>query len=121
MPSSGEITWTMPWSGLATSNSVIPAASHAARVSVMNAWPPGISVASVRPGLVSTMWSVTANTRAESRSVRPISAMRFNAEAPVRSWRNTRSMAMRSAPPGAPVTRWRFQILSRRVSAMGGI
>ena len=85
MPSSGETTWTMPWSGWPMSNSVMPAAAQAARVCVMNAVPPGIIVASPRPGNVSMIWSIAAKARAGSATVRPAAARLFNAAAPVRS------------------------------------
>ena len=115
MPSSGEITWTMPCSRSLTSMSVIPAARAAARVSVMKALPPSIGVSSPRPGRVSTIWSITAKTRAGSRMERPAAASPLSATAPVRSCRNTRSMAISSAPDGVAATRCASHILVKSV------
>jgi hypothetical protein len=40
----------------------MPAAMAEARVLVMNSRPPGMRVSSLRPGVVSTMWSIVQNT-----------------------------------------------------------
>ena len=114
-PSSGDTTWTMPWSGWPMSNRVMPAAAQAARVSVMNAVPPGIVVASPRPGIVSTIWSIAAKARAGSATLRPAAERLLSAAAPVRSWRKIRSMAMIVAPPGVSAMACAFHNLSKRL------
>ena len=114
-PSSGEITWTIPCNGSRTSKTRMPAASAAERVSRMKAEPPGIRVASPRPGVVSTMWSMVQKTRDGSRTGRPDSARLLRATEPVRSCRNMRSIAISDDPSPSSRTTCGSQIFSNRL------
>ncbi|MCZ7654544.1 MAG: hypothetical protein M5R42_10085 [Rhodocyclaceae bacterium] len=108
----------MPWSLLPMSNSVMPAARAASRVWVMKLVPPGMRVASPRPGRVSTMWSIVQNTCSGLRTRRFAAASSLRATLPVRSWRNTRSMYSRLLSSPSSATRCSSQILSMIVRAM---
>ena len=88
---SAEMRCEIPCRGSSMSNKVIEASFAARRMVRINASPPGTRVLSVRPGKVSTIWSIVANTCRGLRTRRPSAARLVSATLPVRSCRNRRS------------------------------
>ena len=71
-PSSGPITWTMPWSGESMSNSVSPWEAKLRRISGTNLSLSGL-LASVRPARIVTLCSGEPNVSSgESTSMPPV-------------------------------------------------
>ena len=91
MPSSGEMTCTMPWNALSVPSSRMPSSAAPARVRARNGALSAI-VASLRPAEVATMWSVTATVRSGRRTARPVRRSLVKACGACRScstWRST--------------------------------
>ncbi len=81
----------------------------------MKARPVGIGVSSVWPGLVSTMWSIVANTWCGEANGRAAASRLSSATLPVRSCGRTRSISTRRVPSPRSATRCRSQIFSKMV------
>ncbi len=90
MASSGETTCTMPCSGSPVPSTRMPSAAAPERVRSRKGALPAME-ASVRPGRVDTMWSVTATVRSGRRTAWPERARRAKAGGACRSWITCRS------------------------------
>src|SRR3954469_12968438 len=116
-PSSGPITWTMPWrfepseySGTPNSAQLRSSVSTCTRLSSSR-----MRAATGVPS-VGTLWSAVASVRSGRRTVRPLSRSPSNACGLVTSWTRCRSMYSRLG-----ATSWSAQILSNSVLGIRGV
>src|SRR3954447_13530211 len=110
-PSSGPMTWTMPWCSEPSECSGMPNSAQL-RSSVSTCVRESASRMRAATGVpsVGTLWSAVASVRSGRRTGRPARRRPSKAWGLVTSWTRWRSMKMR---PGA--TSWADQILSNRV------
>src|SRR4051794_15415066 len=116
-PSSGPITWTIPWrsepseySGTPNSAQLRSSVSTCVRLSSSR-----IRAATGVPS-VGTLWSAVASVRSGRRTGRPASRSASKACGLVTSWTRCRSMYRRLG-----ATSWASQILSNRVLGIRGL
>src|SRR5262245_56268371 len=112
-PSSGPITWTMPWRRWPSGYSVMPNSSQF-RDSA-SSW--ACDSSSGSPGPVGTLWSAVASVRSGRRTGRPANRSPSKACGLVTSWTRCRSMNSSPSP-----TRWASQTFSNIVrGAIGAV
>src|SRR4051812_16385451 len=117
MPSSGPITWTMPWRSEPIEYTRTPNSSQLR--SSVSTWT-RLSSSRMRAATgvpsVGTLWSAVASVRSGRRTVRPLSRRPSNACGLVTSWTRCRSMYSRLG-----ATSWSAQILSNSVLGIRGV
>jgi hypothetical protein len=117
-PSSGPMTWTMPWRPLAGSNSEIPDSAQLCSSATSISSASG-SASGRRCEVVGMMWSTVAKVRDGMRTRSPISRSMAKAWGLVTSWIRCRPMKSWVWPPGSSRTVCASQTLSSRFRRVG--
>ena len=113
-PSSGPMTWTMPWVSLPKAWIGMP--NSAQFVSSCRIWAAACMSTMGRPrGVVGVPWSAVATVLSGRRTCAPRARSPVKAWGLVTSWTRWRSMARTAGAPGSCETTWSSQIFSTRV------